>query len=342
VIDVWTGYVVEQMAKAFDDASWASWRKMLFFVIRNTIMTYLPWGKVASVLGHAVAGGVERAFEFGMEQSVEGQQHHEHEDAIRRRGATLVKLGAALSKAIGPSLTAALTPLSQGEFYREWLTQVPLDELHRFRLPYLIPTPDEALMRTIMADLLGAMAASESQASGENAIHIRLQLSPDGQFSGHRAEFTGSEAIGKELKGHSVGSTRHVPVRVGLFNGFTPYDAGVPDARKLETLFKAYAPMPDTMAIRREGGNVIDAAPGNVGPGGGLGIHLVLASLVGIDPKALLRRYLERMEHPTSPKYTIGHAAYDLHNELRTPVRAGVDEVMRDHINPLPISAAGT
>ena len=48
------------------------------------------------------------------------------------------------------------------------------------------------------------------------------------------------------------------------------------------------------------------------------------------------------MNHPTSPKYTVGHAAYDLHNELRTPVRAGVDEVMRDHINPLPISAAGT
>jgi len=140
-----------------------------------------------------------------------------------------------------------------------------------------------------------------------------------------------------ELKGHSVGSTRHVPVQIGLMKGFTPYDVAVPDMRKIETLFKAYAPMPDVMTISRVGGNVIDAEPGNVGPGGGLGIHLVLASLSGIDPKAVIRRYAERMNHPTSPKYTVGHAAYDLHNELRPLVRAGVDAVMRDHVNPLPI-----
>ena len=189
------------MTQAFDDASWAAWKKMLFFAIRGSIMVFLPWGKVASALGHGVAVAAEKAFEFKMESSVEEQQHHEQEDAIKRRGAALIKLGSSLSKAIGPSLAGALTPLSQGEFYREWLTQAPLAELHKFRLPYPIPMPDEGLMRNVLADLMAAGAAAERPGSGENTVHVRLDLSADGQFSGHRAEFTGSETIGNETSG---------------------------------------------------------------------------------------------------------------------------------------------
>ena len=197
--EVWTGYVVEAMTKAFDDASWAAWKKMLSFVIRGAITTFLPWGKVALKFGEAVAVAAEKALDFGLEGASEDRQHRQVEDAIKSRGEALIKLGAGLTKAIGPGLTAAFTPLSQGEFYRDWLTLVPLEELHKFRLPYSIPTPDEGLMRTIMADLMGAVAAAaEPSASGENRIHVHLDLTADGQFSGHSAEFTGSPTLGKE------------------------------------------------------------------------------------------------------------------------------------------------
>ena len=94
------------MENAFDDAAWSHWKKMLLFAIRGTIMLMLPWGKVAASLGHAVAGAAEKTLEFGMES----EHHHEQQSALKNRGAELIKLAAAISKAVGPNLGIALNP----------------------------------------------------------------------------------------------------------------------------------------------------------------------------------------------------------------------------------------
>jgi hypothetical protein len=207
------------MEEAADDAAWSQWTKMLFFAIRGTIMLMLPWGRAASILGHAVAGAAEKAFEFGMETGVEGAQHHEQESALKDRGAELIKLAAAVSEAVGPNVGKALTPVSQGEFYRDRLTHAPLSELQKFRLPYLIPTPDESQLRTTLADLMSGFAHAQKPTSEDNRINVELVAAPTGEFVKGRAVFKGSDAFAKELKGHPVGAMHHVPVDIRLTGG---------------------------------------------------------------------------------------------------------------------------
>jgi len=338
---IWTSFVVEQMNEAFDDATWSKLTKMFSFALRGAIMAFLPWGEVVEVLGEAVAGAIEKAMEFALESGAEEMQHHGQESGVKSRGAQLNALAKTISMELGPKLAAALKPLADGEFYRDWLAQAPLSELAKFRLPFLIPALDDGRLRLTLADLMGGFAHAQKPKSDDNQVEVEVSATENGVVGRPRALFTGSETLGRELKGHPVRTIHHIPIKIRVIGGIPMYTLlGYMRSREVADMENAYAG--SGMVITISDGQITTLGQRGE-PNGGLDAHLYMARLAnpGLDLAGLITRYEEKMTHKVSPEYTPKRAAADLHRELRPLVLNGMKVFIRDEVDPLWILTDG-
>ncbi|GIK65486.1 MAG: hypothetical protein BroJett018_32800 [Chloroflexota bacterium] len=233
LLEIWTGYVTEDMAKTADDASWSMLQKLVLFVLKEAAISMLfPPAKLATLAAKAskliVGASADLTQDAIEDDSVKGK--------VKKRGKELRDMTTGLSANLQLVIRTAFDEVSDSFYYQDWLDHAPLQKLHLFRLPPAIPAvPKENIEVMIAQQLTGLIHDQEDTWIGKhresalggllgyitfnevkNGIYVKVAV--DGAENEQITDpvLNAPEILAKRLRGHAISEMPQVPLLIEL------------------------------------------------------------------------------------------------------------------------------
>jgi hypothetical protein len=274
LLEIWTSYVTEDMAKTADEASWDMLEKLVLFALKEAAISFVFAPATLARLTTRVAGLLKYA-KFPTAATADLTQDAIENDSVnakvQKRGRELREMSTTLSANLQEVIRTTFEEVGDSFYYRDWLDNAPLQKLHLFRLPPAIPAlPREKIEVMIAQQLVGLINTQEGgyitnhreamlfgllgympQNYVKNGIFVSMSVDGAGNEQLPDPVLNAPELLAKRLEGNAIGDMPQVPLLIELKCALPQRVYSKDEADAIEMLQSAWphsAPMEIKMA----------------------------------------------------------------------------------------------